>query len=55
MEGDAMSDRVIECPCGVVLTGADTAAVVATAQEHAREIHQMELTDDDARAMARPA
>ncbi|HSJ35991.1 MAG TPA: hypothetical protein VLB85_13145 [Acidimicrobiia bacterium] len=50
-----MSDRVIECPCGVVLTGTDLAQVVGAAQEHARETHQMELTDEDARAMARPA
>lgn len=50
-----MSDRVIECPCGVVLTGTDQEAVIAEAQTHAREVHQMELTDDAARAMARPA
>ncbi len=50
-----MSDRVIECPCGVVLTGGDVAAVVIAAQSHAREVHQMELSDEDARAMARPA
>ncbi|MGH8912475.1 MAG: hypothetical protein ACRDVD_08185 [Acidimicrobiia bacterium] len=50
-----MDNRVIECPCGVVLTGGDLAAVVTTAQDHAREVHQMELTDDDARSMARPA
>jgi predicted small metal-binding protein len=50
-----MSDRVIECPCGVVLTGADLDQLVSAAQEHARETHQMELTDEDARDMARPA
>ena len=50
-----MSDRVIECPCGVVLTGVGLAEVVSAAQEHARETHQMELTDQDARDMARPA
>ena len=50
-----MADRLIECPCGVVLTGADLAQVVSTAREHAREIHQMDLSKDDAEAMARPA
>lgn len=50
-----MSDRVIECPCGVVLTGTDTDEVVGRAQEHASEVHQMELSDDEARSMARPA
>lgn len=49
-----MSDRVIECPCGVLLTADDLDSVVASAQEHAREVHAMELSDDDARAMARP-
>lgn len=50
-----MTDRVIECPCGVVLTGDDTDDVVQTAQQHAEEVHQMELSDEDARSMARPA
>lgn len=49
-----MSDRLIECPCGVVLTAEDLERVVSAAQEHAREVHEMELSDDDARAMARP-
>lgn len=50
-----MSDRLIECPCGVMLTAEDLEAVVEAAQQHAREVHAMELSDDDARAMARPA
>lgn len=50
-----MSDQVIECPCGVVLTAKDVATVIVTAQRHAREVHQMELSEEDARAMARPA
>jgi predicted small metal-binding protein len=55
MEGNAMPDRLIECPCGVVLTAEDLDRVVAAAQQHSREVHEMELSDDDARAMARPA
>lgn len=47
--------RVIECPCGAVLDGADPAELVSRAQEHARQVHGMELTDEDARAMVRPA
>lgn len=50
-----MTDRVIECPCGVVLTAEDTDDVVRIAQEHADEVHQMELSDEQARSMARPA
>ena len=46
---------MIECPCGVVLTGPDTTTVADAARDHAREVHQMELSDADARAMTRPA
>lgn len=48
-------ERVIECPCGVVLTGADVGAVVTEARDHARRVHDMELSEEDARAMSRPA
>lgn len=49
-----MSGHTIECPCGTVLRGADEASVVAEAQSHAKSVHEMELTDEQARAMARP-
>lgn len=50
-----MSGHTIECPCGTVLRGADEEAVVAQAQAHAKSVHDMELTDEQARAMARPS
>ncbi len=50
-----MSGNTIECPCGTVLRGADEHAVIAEAQTHAKAVHDMDLSDDDARAMARPA
>lgn len=50
-----MSGHIIECPCGTVLRGEDEDAVVVEAQQHAASVHDMELTDDQARAMARPA
>ncbi len=50
-----MSGNTIECPCGTVLRGADEQAVIAEAQTHAKTVHDMDLSDDDARAMARPA
>jgi hypothetical protein len=50
-----MSGHTIECPCGTVLRGDDEIDVVAAAQAHAKAVHDMELSDDDARAMARPA
>ena len=49
-----MSGHTIECPCGTVLRGTDEDAVVAEAQAHAKAVHDMDLDEDDARAMARP-
>ena len=55
-EEDPMTDSrmLIECPCGAVLEGESVDAVVATATSHAREVHDMSLTETQARAMARP-
>ena len=50
-----MSGQTIECPCGTVLRGADEDAVIAEAQSHAKAVHDMDLSDDEARSMARPA
>ncbi|MFW6033693.1 MAG: DUF1059 domain-containing protein [bacterium] len=47
--------RVIECPCGAVIEGKGTEDVVSRAQTHAKETHDMNLSDDQALAMARPA
>lgn len=47
--------KQIQCPCGSVIEGADEDEVVRKAQEHARDVHQMDLTRDQALAMARPA
>jgi hypothetical protein len=49
------SAKVIECPCGVVLRGATDEDTIASAQQHARENHDMTLTHEQAIAMARPA
>ncbi len=50
-----MSGQTIECPCGTVLRGTDEEAVIAEAQAHAKAVHDMVLSDDDARSMARPS
>lgn len=47
--------KVIECPCGVVLEGDDDDKVVSAAQAHASEVHDMDLTREQALEMARPA
>jgi hypothetical protein len=49
-----MSGQLIECPCGTVLRGEDLEAVVVEAQRHAKSVHDMDLSDEQAESMARP-
>jgi len=46
--------KVIKCPCGTVVRARDDESLVAQAQKHAREIHDMDLTREQALAMAGP-
>ena len=48
-----MSGHTIECPCGTVLRG-DERTVVTAAQAHAKAVHDMDLSDEQAQAMVRP-
>ena len=50
-----MSSQIIECPCGTVLRGTDVQEVVREAQSHAKSVHDMDLSDEQAEGMARPA
>ncbi len=50
-----MSGQLIECPCGTVLRGEGLDQVVEEAQTHAKAVHDMELTDEQAKSMARPS
>ncbi|MGI9605733.1 MAG: DUF1059 domain-containing protein [Acidimicrobiales bacterium] len=50
-----MAEQLIECPCGTVLRGESLDAVVQEAQTHAKSVHDLDLSDDDAEAMARPS
>ena len=52
-KGAAMQ-KVINCPCGAIVRGDNDEDVVAKAQQHAKEVHQMDLTREQALAMARP-
>ena len=47
--------KIINCPCGFVVKGDSDEQVVTKAQEHAKEVHQMELSREQALAMAQPA
>jgi len=48
-------DKIITCPCGFVLRGSNDEDVVKKAQEHAKTVHAMELSREQALEMARPA
>ena len=49
-----MSGHTIECPCGTVLRADDVDGVIAEARQHAKAVHDMDLTEEQARSMARP-
>jgi predicted small metal-binding protein len=46
--------KVIACPCGVELRAEGDDELVRRAQQHASEAHGLELTREQALAMARP-
>jgi predicted small metal-binding protein len=48
-------EKVINCPCGFVLKGGSDEEVVKKAQAHAKQVHQMDLSREQALAMAKPA
>ena len=47
--------KVINCPCGYIVRADSEDELVNKAQQHAKDVHQMELSRDQALAMARPA
>jgi predicted small metal-binding protein len=47
--------KVITCDCGFVVRGDDDDQLVANAQKHAKEAHSMEITREQALAIAEPA
>ncbi|HEY7467558.1 MAG TPA: DUF1059 domain-containing protein [Dehalococcoidia bacterium] len=46
--------KVIQCPCGFSIREADDEQLVASAQRHAKSAHGIELTREQALAMAKP-
>jgi predicted small metal-binding protein len=48
-------EKVINCPCGYIVKGASDDELVAKAQQHAKQVHQMDLSREQALAMAKPA
>ena len=47
--------KIIQCDCGYVARGETDDELVADAQKHAREVHNMELTREQVLGMAQPA
>ena len=47
--------KVVNCPCGEKITGNTDDELVKLVQEHGKEVHQQEVSRDDALAMAQPA
>ena len=43
--------RVVRCTCGVELRDAEEARLVIRVQEHAREAHELDLSDEQVRAI----
>lgn len=47
--------KIIKCECGYVVSGDSDDEVVADAQQHAREVHGMEISRDQVLSMAQLA
>ena len=46
--------KIMRCDCGHVVRGDTDDELVANVQEHAREVHDMEITREQILAMAQP-
>lgn len=46
--------KVIQCPCGYSIREQEDEALVQSAQAHAMAAHELELTREQALAMAKP-
>lgn len=47
--------KKVECECGVTLVGEDDDEIFAKVKDHAGSVHAMEVTREQALAMAKPA
>jgi predicted small metal-binding protein len=46
--------KIMRCDCGQVVRGETDDELVANVQQHAREVHDMEITREQVLAMAQP-
>ena len=47
--------KVVTCPCGEKITGEIDDELVRLVQAHGKEVHNQEVSREDALAMAQPA
>ena len=50
-----MAQKQVSCDCGKTIREADDDQLVASVQQHAREVHNMDLSRDQVLSMAEPA
>lgn len=50
-----MSRKQVNCDCGKIIREESDDQLVASVQQHAREVHSMELSREQILAMAEPA
>lgn len=48
------TSKKVSCDCGKVIREEEDDALVAAVQEHARDVHEMELSREQVLAMAEP-
>lgn len=48
------TSKKVSCDCGKIIREDDDDALVALVQEHARDVHEMELSREQVLAMAEP-
>ena len=46
--------KAVNCPCGQTITGETDEELVRLVQEHGKEVHNQEVSREDALAMAQP-
>jgi predicted small metal-binding protein len=50
-----MAEKKVSCDCGAVVRASNDEALIAQVQQHAKEVHKMDMTKEQILAMAEPA
>jgi predicted small metal-binding protein len=49
-----MAEKKVSCDCGATVRASSDEELIAIVQQHAREVHRMEMTPEQILAMAEP-